>query len=58
LWYFLAALAKELVIRSQNSLYEDLGRLAGDVRFSVEIRDGSLNHYLPFKRPERWPTWV
>ena len=28
LWYFLAALAKELVIRSQNSLYEDLGRLA------------------------------
>ena len=28
LWYFLAALTKELVIRSQNSLYEDLGRLA------------------------------
>jgi hypothetical protein len=28
LWYFLAALAKELVIMSQNSLYKDLGRLA------------------------------
>ena len=28
LWYFLAALSKELVIRSQNSLYKDLGRLA------------------------------
>jgi hypothetical protein len=28
LWYFLAALAKELVIKSQNSLYQDLGRLA------------------------------
>jgi hypothetical protein len=28
LWYFLAALAKELVMRSQNSLYKDLGRLA------------------------------
>jgi hypothetical protein len=28
LWYFLAALSKELVMRSQNSLYKDLGRLA------------------------------
>ena len=28
LWYFLAALAKELATRSQNSLYKDLGRLA------------------------------
>ena len=28
LWYFLAALAKELVSNSQNSLYGDLGRLA------------------------------
>jgi hypothetical protein len=28
LWYLLAALAKELGIKSQNSLYEDLGRLA------------------------------
>jgi hypothetical protein len=28
LWYFLAALSKELATRSQNSLYKDLGRLA------------------------------
>jgi len=28
LWYFLAALAKELVRKSQDSLYEDLGRVA------------------------------
>jgi len=27
LWYFLAALAKELVRRSQDSAYEDIGRL-------------------------------
>ena len=28
LWYFLAALAKELAPQSQNSMYKDLGRLA------------------------------
>ena len=28
LWYFLAALAKELAAQSQNSMYKDLGRLA------------------------------
>jgi hypothetical protein len=28
LWYFLAALARELATRSQDSLYKDLGRLA------------------------------
>ena len=28
LWYFLAALAKELATQSQNSMYKDLGRLA------------------------------
>ena len=28
LWYFLAALAKRLVTQSQNSVYEDFGRLA------------------------------
>jgi hypothetical protein len=28
LWYFLAALAKELARRSQDSVYEDFGRLA------------------------------
>jgi hypothetical protein len=28
LWYFLAALAKELARRSQDSVYKDLGRLA------------------------------
>jgi hypothetical protein len=28
LWCFLAALAKELAMKSQNSLYQDLGRLA------------------------------
>jgi hypothetical protein len=28
LWYFLAALAKELARESQNSLYGDLGSLA------------------------------
>jgi hypothetical protein len=28
LWYFLAALAKELARRSQDSLYQDFGRLA------------------------------
>lgn len=28
LWYFLAALAKELVTRNQDALYGDLGRLA------------------------------
>ncbi len=28
LWYFLAALAKELARNSQNALYGDLGRLA------------------------------
>ena len=28
LWYFLAALAKELARKSQDSLYEDLGRVA------------------------------
>jgi len=28
LWYFLAALAKELASRSQNARYADLGRLA------------------------------
>jgi len=28
LWYFLAALARELARRSQDSVYEDLGRLA------------------------------
>ena len=28
LWYFLAALAKELATQSQDSVYKDLGRLA------------------------------
>jgi hypothetical protein len=28
LWYFLAALAKELARQSQDSVYKDLGRLA------------------------------
>ena len=28
LWYFLAALAKELVTRSQDARYGDLGRVA------------------------------
>jgi hypothetical protein len=28
-----------------------------DVRFSVEIRDGSPDHYLPFRRPER-SSWA
>lgn len=28
LWYFLAALAKELATKSQDSVYQDLGRLA------------------------------
>jgi hypothetical protein len=28
LWYFLAALARELARESQNALYRDLGRLA------------------------------
>ena len=28
LWYFLAALSKELARRSQDSVYEDFGRLA------------------------------
>jgi hypothetical protein len=28
LWYFLAALAKELARRTQDSMYEDFGRLA------------------------------
>ncbi len=28
LWYFLAALARELAIRSQDSVYEDFGHLA------------------------------
>ena len=28
LWYFLAALSREMAGRSQHSVYEDLGRLA------------------------------
>ena len=28
LWYFLAALAKELVTKNQDALYGDMGRLA------------------------------
>ena len=31
LWYFLAALAKELTRESQNAVYGDLGRLATTV---------------------------
>jgi hypothetical protein len=31
--------------------------LKEDVRFFVEIRNGSLGHYLPFRRPER-SSWA